>query len=85
MNDDAIAFVDAPDVAGMGRLIVNGRHYGLPAEAVKQIAAWKAKAERQENALRRVEHVLLELAESTERRRITIDDALRNVEISLMP
>lgn len=40
----AISFVDTPDAAGLGRVIVDGRYYGLPVVAVKEIAAWRAEA-----------------------------------------
>ena len=39
----AIEFDSTPDPAGMGRIRVDGRYYGLPSSAVAQLAAERAQ------------------------------------------
>ena len=38
---DEIELDAKPDVMGMGRVIVNGKYFGLPASAVAQIERWR--------------------------------------------
>jgi hypothetical protein len=39
-----IRFVTAPDETGLGRLVVNGRYFGLPCEVVAEYEALKTAA-----------------------------------------
>lgn len=47
-----IEFDATPDVAGMSRVKVDGRFYGLPAEAVRRLSESQEKIERVERELR---------------------------------
>lgn len=39
-------FITTPDETGKGRIIFEGRYYGLPVDAVKQIKAMKELLEK---------------------------------------
>lgn len=45
----SIVFDTKPDATGMGRLIVDGRFYGLPVAAVLELQSCKEQVQKLEN------------------------------------